>query len=354
MIKFIIDHIDPLGQGVFKKGEDIYFIPKTLPGEEGHLKVLKKSKGVHFCELINLTKKSPLRTEPTCPHFNQCNGCDYLHTSYTNEIEFKVANYRRLLKSLNQEETKIEVIESPKRLGYRNRIQLHYHKKIKKLGFKKYKSSQIVDIPECKIMLPEVQSTYEKLKSTWTRQANKPFGHVEIYQQDNDVLVSWNKKYAQGGFTQVNGEVNEKLQKLIESKIINNDNVLDLFGGNGNLTRSLKNKTLRIDLYNDEGRDSKRFHLNLFEDDALSSFQSHNKEEFKTFIVDPPRSGFKNLDLWANAYTPNNIIYVSCHPPTMVRDIQKIMNYYKVESSHLIDLFPSTHHYEAMISLTRI
>ncbi len=49
-ISFLIDHIDPLGQGVFKKDDQIFFIPKTLPGEEGEAEILKSKKNLHFCK----------------------------------------------------------------------------------------------------------------------------------------------------------------------------------------------------------------------------------------------------------------------------------------------------------------
>ena len=52
MSKFLIDHIDPLGQGVFKQNDQIYFIPKTLPGETGQFEVLKSKKGVRTSKLI--------------------------------------------------------------------------------------------------------------------------------------------------------------------------------------------------------------------------------------------------------------------------------------------------------------
>ena len=100
MMKFIIDHIDPFGQGVFKSGKDIYFIPKTLPGEKGSFKVLKKSKGVHFCELISVENPSELRVKPECTHFSKCNGCHYLHTNYQSELNFKKGSFEKLLKQL--------------------------------------------------------------------------------------------------------------------------------------------------------------------------------------------------------------------------------------------------------------
>ena len=87
MNKFLIDHIDPLGQGVFKQDDQVFFIPKTLPGETGDFVIDKKSKGVHFGTCTQITNKSPERITPDCPHFDQCNGCHFLHTHYQNELK---------------------------------------------------------------------------------------------------------------------------------------------------------------------------------------------------------------------------------------------------------------------------
>ena len=97
MNKFLIDHIDPLGQGVFKEDGQVYFIPKTLPGESGEFKINKSSKGVNFATCTKLETKSPDRTISECEFFDECNGCHYLHTSYEKEIEFKILSYQKIL-----------------------------------------------------------------------------------------------------------------------------------------------------------------------------------------------------------------------------------------------------------------
>ena len=86
--QFKIDHMDPLGQGVYKSDDQVFFIPKTLPGEEGEFRINKKRKGVHFCSLAKLTSTSDQRITPVCPHFEECNGCHYLHTNYPEELKF--------------------------------------------------------------------------------------------------------------------------------------------------------------------------------------------------------------------------------------------------------------------------
>jgi tRNA/tmRNA/rRNA uracil-C5-methylase (TrmA/RlmC/RlmD family) len=67
-------------------------------------------------------------------------------------------------------------------------------------------------------------------------------------------------------------------------------------------------------------------------------------------ILDPPRSGLKNLQDWLNEFRPRFVAYVSCDPHTLVRDLMGIENY-KVTELHLIDFFPGTFHYESMVFL---
>lgn len=357
MKKFIIEHIDPLGQGVFKENDQIYFIPKTLPKETGTFEILKSKKGVNFGKLISLDKVSNTREIPACTHFADCSGCHFLHTDYSSELGFKLNSYRKLLKQLDLAESKIKTIESPTRLHYRNRIQLHYHTGAEVIGFKSA-SNKIVPVPDCKIMDPLVEKSYQLFLKTWLTEAkkhNKRMGHVEIYNRNEQVIISWNKPYAHGGFSQINSDVNEKLQLLV-NEYLNDKNlkVLDLFGGAGNLSANLDvSNKLCVDLYPDEKRNNNFFHLNLFDEDALQIFKDKNSIDFDTLIIDPPRSGFKDINKWVQFFSPKKIIYVSCHPATMVRDLKQFHTEYSSKEVHLIDLFPSTFHYESMIFLEK-
>ena len=88
-LDFHIDHLDPLGQGVYKNDNKINFIAKTLPGESGVAKVLKSKKGVAFATIEELAVTASNRIDVNCPHYAKCPGCDYLHTDYQSEISYK-------------------------------------------------------------------------------------------------------------------------------------------------------------------------------------------------------------------------------------------------------------------------
>jgi 23S rRNA (uracil1939-C5)-methyltransferase len=347
-INFKILEIDPLGQGVSKEDGQIFFIPKTLPGETGEASVYKSARGVNFCRLKKLAEKSPARIKPVCPHFNECPGCHFLHTDYEHELEFKRQALQKIFRKFGNFEDNIQTVPAKNRLGYRNRMQLHYDKDEEgAFGFFSVALKKIVAVPECLIAIDSVQ---EKLRDLYdaeewkkvVRDSKKKQGHVEIYEKDGDITVAVDKDYAEGGFTQVNEEMNEALVKIVAENVSkDSQTVIDLFGGNGNLTANLT-----------KSGNAKFVSLDLFSEKALENFSGQtNLLSADTIILDPPRSGFKFLKDWAINFRPKQIIYTSCDPHTMERDLKEISESYAIEKIYLLDLFPSTYHFETVIVL---
>ncbi|MBV9573537.1 MAG: 23S rRNA (uracil(1939)-C(5))-methyltransferase RlmD, partial [Acidobacteriales bacterium] len=72
-------------------------------------------------------------------------------------------------------------------------------------------------------------------------------------------------------------------------------------------------------------------------------------------VVDPPRSGLGStvVSILANLRAPQ-ITYVSCDPATLARDLGGLLaSGYRVQESHLLDLFPQTFHLESVFHLVR-
>lgn len=355
-IEFEIDHLDPMGQGVDKSGDKVTFIPKTLPGEKGQAYVVKKSKGVQFARALNVSQVSKEREESECPHFYQCPGCHYLHTSYAKELEYKRQALQRLLKPLNVDSDLLQVLPASNRLGYRNRIQLHYRQNT--FGFIDAATDELVEVPNCKIIEPSLKDRFDELYRKQQRPSGQPArGHVELYADVEQVKESWNKSYAEGGFTQVNQAMNEILKKtvheLVETK--HSRHILDLFSGSGNLSKVFEqdgsNRTLVDISPKPEGIEN--YHsLNLFDMEALKQFKKLELDLMNTtMLVDPPRKGFPGLSEWVDFVKPAQCVYVSCKAATLVRDLKKLMQHYHIDKVMLLDLFPGTHHFETVVSL---
>ncbi|MDD4973620.1 MAG: hypothetical protein PHY93_04680 [Bacteriovorax sp.] len=379
-IDFRIEHIDPLGQGVFKSEEtdpesgevkrQVTFIKKTLPGETGSAEIYSSKKGVRFAKLIEIKEASPERKAPECVHFNLCNGCDFQHTTYEKELEYKKQALTRHL--FKFPEVPITVHGATRRLHYRNRIQLHYDKKKKLLGLLD-EQLQIVPVPNCLIIDPSIAFELRALyaENSWLQiLAKEPLkGHIELYAKENDkreghnVQRSINRHYANGGFTQVNFEMNEKLREWVKKKadqvIPPKAMVYDLFGGNGNLTAKFRNSTLVVDKYRTppEANGHQKFYsCDLYDKSAIKSLiglKTHGIPRPNWLVIDPPRSGLKNLNEFLAEFKPDGFIYIACQATSFARDTLPILKNYELQSIELFDLFPSTQHFETIGIFTR-
>ncbi|MFT7048807.1 MAG: 23S rRNA (uracil1939-C5)-methyltransferase [Halioglobus sp.] len=358
-VNFAVDHMDPMGQGVSRDGKLVTFIAGTLPGEAGQAVVYKKSKGVQFATLSSLENSADNRCEPQCPHFSQCPGCHYLHTDYASELSYKRSALVRHLSQLSIAEDQIELVPAPSRLSYRNRVQLHYRHKY--IGMLDPVNNRVVEIPHCKIIDEKLQPAFDQLyeDKSWT-EANTGHGHCELYLKDGAVGETWNDDYAHGGFSQVNNAMNGELQARVDKQLteLKATRVLDLFSGKGNLSdgfASAGGQRVLVDSFWDVAASEPPQNfvkLDLFDDDALKLFfRRHGKEAFDTLLVDPPRRGFAQLDTWVKKAKPKYLVYVSCNPASLARDLRGLSSKFEIVTLTLLDLFPATYHFETLIVL---
>lgn len=358
-IPFLITGIDSLGQGVSKLSERVTFIPKTTIGDEGEAEVMSEKKGVTFARLKTLNKSAASRIKPLCEHFDSCPSCHFQHVSYEEELQFKKESFKRLMRKLPLPE--VEVIGAPQRLNYRNRIQLHYSLKSKLIGMRDPQTFSITPIPECLIGLNEIKREVKRLyeNEQWMKEAPlfPQEGHVEIYWFNNELNLSWNRPYAEGGFTQVYESMNQKLKTILKDSCTHSSplHILDLFGGSGNLSDQIPfSERLVVDIYSDT-KDLEFVNQDLYSADALKKVAkeiSRRRLKINHLLLDPPRSGLKELKLWIETIKPEKVVYVSCDPHTMARDLAGLEGY-NYSRSFLFDFFPSTFHFESMIFLER-
>lgn len=372
-INFEIDHIDPLGQGVCKHGENIFFISKTLPLDKGECEIYKKKKKLNWAVLHNpdsLTTKSPYRVNPQCEHFNFCTGCHFQHTDYKTECSFKLQSFKHLAKKILNKNCSIDFIPTQNiqnRFGYRNRIQLHYNKKKNLLGFVSSINQNIIKVPNCIIPIAEIQKSLQKLyfNNSWqdlTIEAPNE-GHIEIYYFNDRINISVNGPYAHIGFSQVNSEMNKLLINNLSKELnsipsIENKTIYDLFGGDGNLSNNINSqKCYIVDSFVQSKTKNNFIACNLFEKDAIKTLQKRIKDAPNILIIDPPRSGFDQLPTYLQTFSPTDIFYVSCSAQTLIRDIsllQATNKEWEINNIKIYDLFPCTFHFETVVHLSRV
>ncbi len=380
-INFKIEHMDPLGQGVSKENK-IAFIEKTLPGETGTAEIYRKAKGVIFGRLLNADKleiESETRIIPECPHYNECRGCQYLHTDYKSEIYFKTESLNRMFKKVLPESVKIITHSASQRFAYRNRVQIHYNLNHENFGLISSYSIHLINASDC--LLPEkpvrdaVKNLYKN--NSWKdiiKNKNEKKGYIEVYLKPEDTIpkITVNKLYAEGGFTQVNNRMGKVLSDLVTkmyNKYLDNSNelqVLDIFGGNGNLSKDFKNACINVyDLNTNstvipemQNKNQHYINIDLYKNDPVNyiknSLKSSKFSAPDLIVFDPPRAGVKFIDSYIENIDTSFIFYISCDPATLKRDAIKIQSRYNIVEMHMLDLFPGTRHFETLIAFRKL
>lgn len=172
-----------------------------------------------------------------------------------------------------------------------------------------------------------------------------------------------------GGFSQVNYEQNRQMVRTVLewSGLHGNERVLDLYCGNGNFTLPLAGSCREIvglEEYGDSVTDAEhnagsngvrnaRF-IALDTDLGLRDLIEAG-ERFDLALLDPPRTGGREAVHLIPSLGPEKIIYVSCDPATLARDLSILYGKgYRVAASRAIDMFPQTYHIESVTLLSKI
>ncbi len=169
-------------------------------------------------------------------------------------------------------------------------------------------------------------------------------------------------------FTQVNPIINEQMVsralKLLDLK--KDETVLDLFCGLGNFTLPLALEAGRVigvegdkSLTEWAAKNAERNNLDNVEFYCTDLTQNQDNADwmqlqYDAILVDPPRSGALEMMPYLGKLSPKRILYVSCHPATLARDLAELVQYgYEVTEAGVMDMFPHTAHVESMALLVK-
>ena len=182
----------------------------------------------------------------------------------------------------------------------------------------------------------------------------------------NDIYDGIKVKLSLKSFYQVNYNQMLKLYSLIYklSNVSCNDNVLDLFCGIGTislyLARYAKHVTgveivkQAIDNAKENAMINNLTNVDFILADANKNMDSYLNDK-DIVVVDPPRKGIsKDLIQSIINSNINKIVYVSCNPATLARDLELFKNYYNIGDIYPIDMFPFTTHVESVVLMSRV
>jgi 23S rRNA (uracil1939-C5)-methyltransferase len=334
------------GKGVGRESGKAVFVPYTIDGELVSAKIVREKKQFADGELVDVRESSPDRVQPPCPYFGRCGGCAYQHISYEHQLAIKWRQVRDVLQRIGKlkEVPMRPIITSPEQYGYRNRITVHAQDSV--VGFFRRDSNRLIDIEHCPISRQEVNRALADLRAQNVRD-----GHYTLRASSGPRI-----------FSQTNDAVANALHHLISQLIPAEQELLvDAYCGAGFFAKRLLAKFVRV-----IGIDWDKF--------AIAAAQEHAtaKETYiagdidielgralqetallkTTVIVDPPSTGLSaNVRKTLVGLAPATLIYVSCNPATLARDLSDLQQKFTIKSVTPLDMFPQTAEIEVAVHL---
>ncbi len=378
------ERLDNFGRGIGKVSDKIIFVPNLLPSEEAIVEIVSDKKNYMNGEIISLKKQSLDRVCSNCS-YNSC-GCSLKSLSYEKTLEYKREKVKDILKRIGGIDFDIKsIVPSDNIFGYRNKISLKVVDG--KIGYFKNNSNDLIEIDKCVVATDRINEVIGVLKKCdlslvfeiiikdmdelmiiingkMDVNSLKPFAD-SIYM--NDKLVYGKEKVlknvldykfyvSKDAFFQINDDVTKKLYLKVLEFAGKGDNVLDLYCGTGTISLLLSKQFKKVtgieinkeavSCANENKKLNNIRNINFMCGDANKLTKNLMAD---VIVVDPARSGLMK-DGIKNILNikPKKIVYVSCNPLSLARDLRELTQFYDVKKIELYDMFPWTHHVEVV------
>jgi len=358
------------GDGVGRIENMVCFVPYTVPGDVILVEVVERKKNYLRGSLVAVITPSQWRTEPVCPYFGSCGGCQWQHVHYDQQLSAKKRHLGHILKRITGVDFPInDPIPSPETYNYRRVGRMQVGSK-GELGFYRGLSNKIVPIDSCSVFEGPLNSLIPDIRDRLKKEKTLP-AEVELISRDNEAprfALLYPGDHSEQGFIQANREINRQLQNRvyhwISSKIGKASLVLDLYCGDGNLSLPLRDRTVRVQGY-DISRPAVEMACRTVQEKGISGFSyeaaplqkvvkniTKAKQEIGAVICDPPRQGLGSLAPALSSIRAPLFIYISCIPSVLARDLQVFLESgYSVDCIQPLDMFPQTFHLETAVLL---
>ena len=355
----------------------VVFVGGAIPGERVRVRVTKKHKNYWEAALVEVMRASPDRVKAPCPVFEQCGGCQWQFMTYEAQMRAKediLTHQLHRTARLPLEEIKSKLTAHPAKNPYGYRARLQAHGDANGMGFYEPGSHSIVSTDRCIVAHTDIQKAWAELlakRSLAELARNRGQFKIEWTRTDTgQVREALNEKHGAFGFTQVNPEQNEVLKALVSTLTKDTPEktiVLDLYGGDGNLSKQLEARfkhVICVDSFNEGSAPHKTDPKNnpglVLVKERVEDFLVNEEwkdwgfEKIDCVIADPPRNGLREAAGHIASLQAPRIVLVSCDPSTLARDLTAFTAAsYEVEQIHLVDMFPQTFHIETVVSLVR-
>ncbi len=397
-----IDRIAAGGDGVGRLSDGItVFVPRAAPGDRVEIDLVERRKRFARGRVRSVVEGAGSRVEPRCRHYDEdeCGGCQLQHLDYETQLAVKRTMVGDALRRIG----KFDVADPPivpaeQQWEYRNKVSLAVRGKV--IGFRRIgRADAVFALDRCAISDGGLMDLWSEVRRHVTllppslyrlvlRRDRGGGFHVVVAGRDEkvwdatpfvtalarpDVAVWWKPKSGASriiagpetgfpalAFDQVNPKLAAQLRRrLVEvAGDVRQTVVWDLYGGVGDTATLLATAGARVWSV-DADRSAVAWGNRELAHERVTRIADrvedvvHRLPEPTLVVVNPPRTGLSAgvaewLERWGSQQAGRKLLYVSCDPPTLARDLTK-MPAFGIRLVEAFDLFPQTSHVESLV-----
>ena len=395
----------------------VTFVHRTAVGDQAKVRVTEEKGRWTRSELVRVQRPGPGRRRAPCPHYDRCGGCTLEHLEYSTQLEAKAGIVTDALQRIGKLDLTVESVEpSPQKFRYRNRVSFTLRRTQDGVvaGFHELEApDRILDITGA-CLLPEnpIGVVWGELRAGWGPDASRlPSGEElrltlrangagrvalavdggyapgrpeELVASIPDLVAVWHRPRGADGyqvlagaatlrepwgedeielsadvFTQVNRSAAEELEAYVLERVLASspDRVLDAYCGVGVYARRVARAGVEVTAIEAHGAAVAEARQGAPESTILEGTVEDRLDAalpVDVAVLNPPRAGIAETAIEKLAENgPGRMVYVSCDPATLARDLKRLGESYAVQSVRAFDLFPQTAHVETVVELER-
>jgi 23S rRNA (uracil1939-C5)-methyltransferase len=402
------------GACMSRTGEgDVVFVDGGIPGELCAVELKHRRRKLWYAGVVEVLEPSPHRVDPPCMYVPACGGCQLQHVGYEHQLTLKRDIVLDAMRRQKVELPEVRVHGMAEPWRYRWRGEFHavpgaHGMRDAGLGFNRARSWTAIAVDDCLIHHETVSRSLPALRQAVRSGASEQLTvlHVTVGDEGRELLVRakpgraldaaavdaaaqslpaevhWNTDSTTLGwrghmfrvrpesFVQVNQEQMAVLYGLALDALgdVRGRRVVDGYAGIGVLSTAIAETARQVVCIEENpvavhmgrlnarmnGMEERLRYVCAPVERALAEVAAEGAVD--AVVVDPPRAGCEGgVTGWLALAGPPRIVYVSCDPATLARDLHVLATSgpYVVERFDLVDMFPQTHHVESVVGLRR-
>jgi 23S rRNA (uracil1939-C5)-methyltransferase len=379
----------------------VVFVDGGAPGDLVEVSLTEDKRRFARARVVAVIERGAARVDPPCAYAERCGGCPWQIVRADVQRAAKEAAVRRALGKLDVEVHPL--VAAPASLGYRGRVTMHAERG--SIGFRARRSHALVEVETCLALEPGLDAAIATARAQLgsalgdeggLRGTIAPSGRVHLALSPgrgaheprlrevaralvdagvavgvlvgDDAIGAAFLDAGEGapfwvsatGFRQANDAQNRVLRALVDESldVESGMRVLELFAGDGNFTRDLVAGGAAVVAVEEDRSAVERLRKNLPGVQAVcarveTDVRRRGPGAFDRVLLDPPRAGAKDAMAAIARLGAQRIVYVSCDPATLARDLA-LLEGYRLVGATPIDLMPHTDHVEVVAVAERV